>query len=162
VSHDGQSIIPNAQNPLSPAQRYVVHVARATVEAHKVFGAEAVARWNAPPAGTDAVADTADLPGALVFAYDITVRQISQLLAIIDTLTADHPTPQADYGTVRERAYVERRVIQAALAADQTRQDVARTAAEAQDEWRSAASDAERARLIRAAEETIHSWPGAS
>lgn len=77
---------PNAQNSLSPAQRYVVHIARATVEAYQAFGAEAVARWNAPPAGTAAVNNPADLPGALVFAYDLALHQIRQLIAIIDVL----------------------------------------------------------------------------
>jgi RecB family endonuclease NucS len=78
---------PDAQNHLTPAQRYVVYQARATVEAHQAYGTEAVARWLAPPPQTAMVADTADLPGALVFAYDIAMRQIGQLLAIIDTLT---------------------------------------------------------------------------
>jgi hypothetical protein len=72
---------------LNPAQRYAVHVARATVEAHQAHGIKKVAAWNAPPAGTDRVSDTADLPGALVLAYDIAMLQIAQLLAIIDTLT---------------------------------------------------------------------------
>jgi hypothetical protein len=73
---------------LSAPQRYVVHVARATVEAHQDHGTEAVARWNAPPPGTDRVSDPGTLPGALVLAYDLAMRQIAQLLAIIDTLVA--------------------------------------------------------------------------
>ncbi len=73
---------------LTPAQRYMVTVARATVEAHQAHGIRKVAAWNAPPAGTDVVSDPADLPGALVFAYDLAMRQIAQLLAIIDTLVA--------------------------------------------------------------------------
>jgi hypothetical protein len=73
---------------LSPPQRYAVHVARSTVEAHQAHGTEAVVRWNAPPAGTDMVSDPGTLPGALVFAYDLAIQQIRQLLAIIDTLVA--------------------------------------------------------------------------
>jgi hypothetical protein len=71
---------------LGPSQRYVVHIARSTVEAHRAYGTEAIARWTAPPAGTAAVADPADLPGALVFAYDIAMHQVGQLLAIIEIL----------------------------------------------------------------------------
>lgn len=78
----------NPRPSLSHEQRYVVHVARATVEAHQAYGTAAVARWNAPPAGTAQVADAADLSSALEFAYDKAVRQIEQLLAIIDTLAS--------------------------------------------------------------------------
>lgn len=79
---------PNAQNHLTPAQQYVIYVARATVEGHKAFGTEVIARWNAPPPGTTLVNDPADLPGALVFAYELAIRQIAQLLAIIDAPVA--------------------------------------------------------------------------
>jgi len=148
---------------LAPPQRYVVHVARATVEAHQAYGTEAVARWNAPPAGTATVADTANLPGALMFAYDLAIRQIAQLLAIIDALTgsAEH-SQSGDSTQARERAYIERQVIQAALAGSQTREDVPRTVAAAQREWRSAASDEDRSALMRAAEEAVNPGRGAS
>jgi hypothetical protein len=70
---------------------------------------------------------------------------------------------QADEGAaaVRERAYIERRVIQAALASSgATREDVARTVAAARQEWQ-AASNEERAGLMRAAEEAIDPWHSA-
>ena len=77
--------------------------------------------------------------------------------------TDDEPEPVSEVDdeggrSARERACVERRVIQAALVgSDATREDVARTVTAAQQEWQ-AASDEERATLMRAAEEAVKPW----
>ena len=64
-------------------------------------------------------------------------------------------------GDQAERAYIERRVIQAAVAGGPAAgQDLARTVAAARQEWR-AASEGERAGLMRAAEEAVNAWRGA-
>jgi hypothetical protein len=75
----------DAHSTLTPAQRYIVFVARATVELHKAHGTEAVARWNVRRPLRESGAP--DLPGGLMFAYEIAMRQLDELLAIIDTLT---------------------------------------------------------------------------
>jgi hypothetical protein len=77
----------NPSPKLTPAQRYTVTIARATLEAHQAHGIQAVARWNEILPGRVPVPDGADLPAGLVFAYEVAMRQIRQLLAIIDNLT---------------------------------------------------------------------------
>ena len=73
------------------------------------------------------------------------------------------PVPEVDDEadrSARERAYIGRRVIQAALVgSDATREDVARTVAAARQEWQ-AAGEEERPTLMRAAEEAVDPWRG--
>jgi chromosome segregation ATPase len=90
------------------------------------------------------------------------LRDALERIRALEDRQPDYATDELAPGVAgedgRKQAYIKRRVIQEALAgSDATREDVARTVAAARQEWQ-AASDEERATLMRAAEEAVNPW----